>query len=83
MTDMIDATVLWYQAMPAAGRGLVTLAVGLAAAWLAFRIAARIVKGAVRCAIAAVLAFLLTTVPGNMLMTWAWERVVQSPALPL
>ena len=79
----MSGLILWYQSLPETGRALVTLAVGLTAAWLAFRLAARLVRGTLRCALAAAVAFLLATVPGNMLIAWAWERIVQSPALPL
>ena len=79
----MSGLLLWYQSLPETGRALVTLAVGLTAAWFAFRLAARLVRGTLRCALAAAVAFLLATVPGNMLIAWAWEQVVQSPALPL
>lgn len=68
---MFDSVVAWYGSLPVGARGAVTLAVGLLVAWIAFRL----VKGLVRSIAAAVLAFLLATVPGNLILHDAYAQL--------
>lgn len=42
-----------------------------------FKIVARLVKGLVTAVIAAILAFLISTVPGNLLLSSAFDRIQQ------
>lgn len=72
---MFDSVVVWYGMLPVGARGVVTLAVGLLVAWIAFRVAVRVVRGLVRSAAAAVLAFLLATVPGNLILHDAYAQL--------
>ncbi|MCH9275523.1 hypothetical protein JS533_004425 [Bifidobacterium amazonense] len=75
--SFIDRIVLWYGTLPDSVRTLITVAVGGAVAYVVFRIVIKIIKGMIGAAVAAVLAFLLTTVPGNMLLSQAFDRVEQ------
>ena len=73
--SFIDRIALWYAGLPEGLRTLLTVAVGAAVAYAAFRIVYRLIRGMVKAAIAAVLAFLLTTVPGNLILAQAFDRV--------
>ena len=77
MTSTIDQIILWYGQLPSAMQTVVTVVVGAAVAYVAFRIVIRLIAGIVGGIVAAALAFLLTTLPGNMLMSQAYDRIEQ------
>ena len=78
---MFDSVVAWYGSLPVGARGAVTLAVGLLVAWIAFRGAVRVVKGLVRSIVSAVLAFLLATVPGNLILHDAYSQLQEKASM--
>lgn len=73
----VDQIVLWYGGLPSAAQMALTVAVGVLLAWAAFKIVMRVIKGLVASVIAAILVFLLTTMPGNMLLAQAFDRLEQ------
>lgn len=75
MQDFIDKVVLWYGGLPGPAQTAITVVVGAVLAYFAFKIAVRIVKRVVSAVITAVVVFLLTTVPGHMILTNAYEQL--------
>ncbi|PWG66223.1 hypothetical protein [Bifidobacterium callitrichidarum] len=73
----LDRVALWYGGLPSSVQTALTLVVGAVVAYAAFKIVAKIVKGIITSVIVAILAFLLTTVPGNMILSHAYDRVEQ------
>lgn len=71
----IDMLAAWYFSLPAVGQAGITLVAGLTVAWAAFRIIFKLAKGVIRAIVAAVLAFLLATVPGNLILHDAYTRL--------
>lgn len=70
-----DRLAVWYGALPDAAKGVITVAVGAVLAYVVFKIAVRVVKTLLSAVIAAVLAFLIGTVPGNLLLGQAVNRI--------
>ena len=79
----LDRIAVWYGGLPASVQTALTVVVGAVVAYVAFKIVAKIIKGIVVSAIVAILAFLLTTVPGNMILHQAYDRVEQQVATSL
>ncbi|NEG95667.1 hypothetical protein CS006_09115 [Bifidobacterium primatium] len=77
MQSSINDIILWYGQLPDTARTLVTVVVGAIVAYVVFKIVVRLLSGLLAAAIAAALAFLLTTVPGNMLLSQAYDRIEQ------
>lgn len=77
MNGIIDQVVLWYGGLPGPAQMAVTAVVGAALAYLAFKIAVAFAKRLVSAIVTAIIVFLLTTVPGHMMLTNAYEQVRQ------
>lgn len=77
MNGIIDQVVLWYGGLPGPAQMAVTAVVGAVLAYLAFKIAVAFAKRLVSAIITAIIVFLLTTVPGHMMLTNAYEQVRQ------
>lgn len=73
----LERFAVWYEGLPSPVKTALTVAVGVVAAAIVFKILAKIVKGVLVSVIAAVLTFLITTVPGNMALQQTFERVEQ------
>lgn len=77
MKDTIDQIVLWYGGLSGPAQTAVTVVVGAVVAYLAFKIVVAVAKRLVSAVITAVIVFLLTTVPGHMMLTNAYEQIRQ------
>ena len=65
---IVERFVDWYAALPVYGKGGLTVLVGVVAALVVFAIVKRLVRKILHSVVAAVLSFLLATVPGNLIL---------------
>ncbi|OXM99637.1 hypothetical protein [Bifidobacterium vansinderenii] len=77
MQSTIDQILLWYGSLPQIVQTGVTVVVGVIVAVVVFKIVIRFITGLLTAIIAAALSFLLTTVPGHMLLQSGVEQVQQ------
>ncbi|PWG60271.1 hypothetical protein [Bifidobacterium catulorum] len=77
MESAINNIITWYGQLPGTAQTVLTIVVGGVVAYAVFKIAIRVISGLLVSVIVAALAFLLTTVPGNMLLSQAYDRIEQ------
>ena len=81
--SVLDRIAVWYGGLPGVAQTALSVVVGAVVAYVVFKIVIKIIKGIVVSLIIAALAFLLTTVPGNMILHQAYDRVEQQVATSL
>lgn len=77
MQSTIDQILLGYGSLPQFVQTGITVVVGVIVAAVVFKIVIRFITGIITAVIAAALSFLLTTVPGHMLLQAGVEQVQQ------
>ncbi|MBW3087204.1 hypothetical protein KIH77_00395 [Bifidobacterium sp. 82T24] len=77
MESVVNNLVVWYGQLPGAAQTVLTVVIGGVVAYAVFKIAIRVISGLLVSVIVAALAFMLTTVPGNMLLSQAYDRIEQ------